>query len=491
MVISNRLPVRIEAGEDGGLQARPSSGGLVTALRPVLRRRGGSWTGWPGLCDASAADLQNCMTDAEERFRLRAVPLTSRERDRYYLGFSNQALWPLFHGFPSRMEYRTEEWEEYRDVNWKFASLMEHVRNGDALWVQDYHLILLGQALRYRGYTQRMGFFLHTPFPTPETLLQLPCHREILRGLLHYDALGFQTERDRRNFHQAVDFVSDFGSLRRKDDRWALEPITGTHPISVDFDEWSVGATAGAVTRRVSEIRQSLGSASTLLLGVDRLDYSKGIPAKLRGLREALRRYPDLRRKVRLIQLLVPSRESIPAYQDEKALVQQLAGEVNEEFGDQEWEPVRLIHGEWDREELMAHYRAADVALVTSIRDGMNLVSKEFCACRVREPGSLVLSKFAGSANQLSEGAFLVDPRDPADVARGIHDAVASPVEEARARMGKMRTGVLEEDVHWWADSFLQAIEDVGPGRVRTLRQLTPRFSARVGRRLIPGNPAA
>ncbi|MFO8175819.1 MAG: trehalose-6-phosphate synthase [Longimicrobiales bacterium] len=486
MVISNRLPIRIVEGENGSREVRPSSGGLVTALRPVLGRRGGSWTGWPGICDASAEDLRELMTDAEEKFRLRSIPLTARERDEYYLGFSNQTLWPLFHGFPSKAEFDLGNWEAYRAVNWKFATLLDKPQNGDAIWVQDYHLLLLGRALRYQGYRQRIGFFLHTPFPNPEILLQLPCHREIMKGLLHYDSLGFQTERDRRNFHEVLEIVSDFGPLKGSNDPYVMDPLTGAHPISVDFDEWSGKAASGSVTQRVSEIRKSLGNVSTLILGVDRLDYSKGIPAKLGGMRRALSRFPELRGNVQLIQLLVPSREGIPAYQDEKSRIDRMAEWVNREFGNSEWKPVRLIHGEWDREELMAHYRAADLALVTSLRDGMNLVSKEFCACRVREPGSLVLSKFAGSANQFAAGAHLVDPHDPEDVARGIHDAINAPLQETRERMEKMRTSVLEEDVHWWADSFLQAIEEVGPGRAKPSRQLTRGFSMGTGRRLTP-----
>ena len=473
MVVSNRLPVRLVEREDGTEEVRASSGGLVTALRPVLNRRGGSWTGWPGTCGRSWQTLQQLVDQADARFDLMPVPLTIRERDDYYLGFSNQALWPLFHGFPSKVEFRPEQWSAYQAVNWKFGRLLAPGRRKDSIWIQDYHLMLMAQALRLQGCRLRLGFFLHTPFPSPDVLQELPTHKEILQGLLHFDALGFQTERDRHNFQEALDRIP-LKAVRpdRSGRLGSAVPSAASRPISVDFDEWSEAAASSAVTRRVREIRESLDPVTHLLLGVDRLDYTKGIPAKLRGLRKALRDDPELRGKVKLIQLVVPSREGIPAYQEEKARIDKLFSGINEELGTEDWQPVQLIHGEWDREELMAHYRAADVALVTPIRDGMNLVSKEFCAARVQEPGSLVLSKHAGAANQLGGGAVLVEPQDDEDVARGIRIVVGFTLREARERMAKMRRSVLEEDVHWWAESSLRAMEEVGLKRTRTPREV-------------------
>ena len=458
MVISNRLPVSIAKGEDGNPVARPSSGGLVTALRPVLARRGGSWMGWAGICDHPKEELQGLLPNGEEEFRLRAIPLSAQERDEYYLGFSNQVLWPLFHDFPSLTDFQPQHWDRFRSVNRKFAAHLNKAGSGGSLWVHDYHLLLLGKALRLQGYDQITGFFLHTPFPPPDVLSELRCHKEILEGLLSYDLVSFQTERDRRNFQNSVSDLME--PSRQGGSRVARrpKPVIASHPISVDFDEWSKGAAEGRVTERVREIRESLGDVSHLLLGVDRLDYTKGVPAKLRGLREALHRYPELRGNVRLVQLLIPSREGIPAYQHEKALIERLAGEVNAEFRCPGWEPVKLIHGEWDRNELMAHYRAADVALVTSLRDGMNLVAKEFCASRVEEPGSLILSKRAGAASQLSAGAYLVDPEDEEELAQALRKAISAPLGETRYRMEKMRRNVMEEDVHWWAESFLQTL---------------------------------
>jgi alpha,alpha-trehalose-phosphate synthase [UDP-forming] len=491
MVVSNRLPVSIAKGEDGNPESRPSSGGLVTALRPVLARRGGSWTGWAGICDHPEEELQDLLPNGEEKFRLRAIPLSTRERNEYYLGFSNQTLWPLLHGFSSLTEFQPDHWERYRSVNWKFATYLDRARNGDSLWVHDYHLLLLGKALRLQGHNPTTGFFLHTPFPSPGVLSDLPCHQEILEGLLHYDFVSFQTERDQRNFLDCVSELTEPSRQTRRRGPGRCNPVVAFHPISVDFHEWSTGAAKRAVTERVREIRKSLGGVSHLLLGVDRLDYSKGIPAKLRGLREALRRYPELRGDTRLVQLLVPSRGGIPAYQREKALIERLAREVNEEFGHPGWEPVHLIHGEWDRDELMAHYRAADVALVTSLRDGMNLVAKEYCASRVQEPGKLVLSKHAGAASQLSEGAYVVDPEDEKALAEAIHRAINAPLQEARERMEKMRRNVLEEDVHWWADSFLQTIGELRPRRTEPLRPLLGGAFSKRRRQPSPGRIAA
>ncbi len=467
VVVSNRLPVRLSRGEEGGWTVRPSSGGLVTALHPVLTRRGGSWAGWPGVSADITDEVLHVVAQAGGAFDLRAVPLTAEERDRYYLGFSNRVLWPLFHGFPSLVELDPRDWETYQQVNGKFADVLAHAGPSDSIWVQDYHLMLLGRALRSRGYRQSMGFFLHIPFPRPKVLRTLPQYREILRGLLSYDFVGFQTGRDHENYLAALEAERMEGRLRRgpravlASESWPrpLDPLSLPLPISIDFDEWSSKALETGVTSRVADIRRSLGHAETLILGVDRLDYTKGIPHKLRGLRRALGRFPELRGKVTLIQLVVPSREGIPTYQDQKRRIEELVEEINGEFGRADWQPVRYIYGEWDRDEITAHYRAADVALVTPLRDGMNLVSKEYCASRVREAGALILSRRAGAAGQLQRGAILVDPKDPDEVAQALRRAMSLPFAERRNRMASMRRNVMEEDVHWWADSFVRGLD--------------------------------
>lgn len=485
VVVSNRLPVRIKKGENGEWRVRPSSGGLVTALHPVLSRRGGSWTGWSGTCGHPPEELARVLENADPAFKLRTVPLTVEERDRYYLGFSNRVLWPLFHGFSSLVEFRRKDWEAYVAVNWKFADTLARGRPTDAIWVQDYHLMLLGMALRLQGYAQRMGFFLHIPFPSPKAFHELPTHREILQGLLHYDFLGFQTGRDRENFLATLQAMppGELGQVHGRRGSSRPRPVSRHLPISIDFDEWSSRALKARVTARVAEIRKSMGTSTFLLLGVDRLDYSKGIPAKLEGLKHALGRFPELRDKVTLVQLVVPSREGIPAYREQKRRIEALVEEVNSTFGHAGWTPIRYVYGEWEREELTAHYRAADAALISPIRDGMNLVSKEYCASRVREAGALILSRGAGAVGQLGEGALLVDPGDPDEVARAIARATTLPLEERRNRMGLMRKSVMEEDVHWWADAFLGELDAVRAAHPPLSLQLGKRRAFRTGTR--------
>lgn len=475
LVVSNRLPiVLVRAPEERGWRVRPAAGGLVTAMEPVLRRHRGVWIGWPGV-PSDALDIAG-PREGEDTVRralagnaliLGPVSLTRTEVERFYHGFSNRTLWPLLHGLPARCEHRAEWREAYGAVNRRFAGAVATTcRPDDFVWVHDYHLLEVGRELRAAGVSNRTAFFLHTPFPPPHLLAALPGHRQLLTGLLAYDFVGFQTARDRRNYAEAAGLAEiPWARSRwvgaRADEHEAGVPSarSGVFPISIDYDAFADGARRPTVAARAAEIRRQAGGG-TLLLGVDRLDYTKAVAERLRGFREALRRHPELRGGVTLLQLVVPSREEIPEYRDTRREIEDLVDGIRAEFGrhgEGGWTPVRYEYGSWDRPELLAHYRAADVALVTPLRDGMNLVAKEFCAARGGRRGVLVLSAFAGAAEELGEAALVVDPRSPRDVAEAIHRACTMPAEERRRRSAVARARIEAWDVHRWAGEFLRA----------------------------------
>lgn len=472
VVASNRLPVVLSKESSGDWHLERGSGGLVTALEPLLRERGGVWVGWPGIheeaIDGLEEVLQNVTQDHE--YRVRGVHLTAREENDFYLGFSNQIVWPLFHDFQTQCNFRPRFWEAYQTVNRKFAeALADEVQEGDFVWVHDYHLMEVAQELRERGIHENCAFFLHIPFPPLDLFVKLPWRFTILRSLLRFDLVGFQSARDRDNFLHCLRALVPGAELEgegrvvtaRFDGR---EVRIGVFPVSVHFQEFAGVAGGGEVSRRVAELR-SRHQDRSLILGVDRLDYSKGIPHKLEGFRAALRRYPELRGRVTLVQLVVPSREDIPEYHRMKQEIERLVGEIQGEFTRPGWVPIHYQYGRWDRPELLAHYRASRIALVTPLKDGMNLVAKEFCACSLEGDGVLVLSEYAGATAQLQDDAILVNPYDSEEVAQGIHAAFTMPDQERRGRMQRLRQRVRDQDIFWWADTFLRAAEgeDLGP----------------------------
>ncbi|HZD04463.1 MAG TPA: trehalose-6-phosphate synthase, partial [Longimicrobiales bacterium] len=397
----------------GKWRREPGAGGLVSALEPVLRRKGGTWVGWPGVLEGEVRDLQAALEGgADPGYRLVPVSLTDTERRDFYRGFANEILWPLCHGLPSRCNFEARYWQVYRRVNRKFAEAIGGAADGeDLLWIHDYHLMAAAEELREAGLRNAMGFFLHIPFPPPDIFEHLPWADEVLESLLHYDVVGLQTDRDRENLLSCVRVLRDVdaavaddgsnGTVTLHDGRRTRVCV---HPISIDNDVFAGGALRREIEMESDALRSEIGT-ERILLGVDRLDYTKGIPEKLLGLERALERYPDLLGRVTLVQLVIPSREMIPEYERMKDRVERLVGRINGRFTDRGWAPVLYRFGTWDQERLLAFYRAADVALVTPLRDGMNLVSKEFCAASVDGRGVLILSCFAGSADELRDGA--------------------------------------------------------------------------------------
>ncbi|MFW5955563.1 MAG: alpha,alpha-trehalose-phosphate synthase (UDP-forming) [Rhodothermales bacterium] len=464
IIVSNRLPVSMSRDEGGRWQVTPSSGSLVTAMTPVLKRRGGLWIGWPDAEGARPGELREPLDRLAEQtgYQFDTVRLTEEERDGYYLGFSNEVLWPLFHDLQSRANFETEYWEAYQRVNRKFADLVyERTDEDDVVWVHDYHLMLVASKMRTLGMKGRIEFFLHTPFPPVDIFAKLPWRSEVLKSLLAYDATGFQTDRDRENYLQCVrHFVPEAeisGSGRVQSVRIeGHEGRIGSFPIAIDAGHFiELAGTPSVVDERNRLFKQF--EDKHVILGVDRLDYTKGIPHRLHAYRQALTKYPELQGNVRLVQLVVPSRDIIPDYADLKTEIDQLVGAINGAFAWPGWVPVHYLFRGLPQDELVALYRAAHTMLVTPLKDGMNLVAKEYCATNLDEDGCLILSEFAGAAPQLQSGAVVVNPYDTDGLAEAIYRAYSMDKSERQQRMAMMRMNVMEEDIFWWVESFLKA----------------------------------
>lgn len=484
-VVSNRLPVVVHQDAEG-VGLAPASGGLVQAMSPILSDRGGTWVGWPG-CALDARDFRAPLEAfaAEHGYGLEPVELSEAEIDGYYAGFANAVIWPLFHGFTEPCDFRPEFWERYLDVNCKFALRLARSRDvGRHVWVHDYHLMHVGKMLRTAKLDlERLGFFLHIPFPAIDMLRRLPWMHRIVDALLAYDLIGFQTPQDLHNFLGCVEHcrpgcqvqrgrtgaVLDLGHRRLRAEAF---------PIGTDFDDFSTRAGSEAVAQRAESLQRDLGPYD-ILLGIDRLDYTKGLIHRLEALETALERYPSLRERIVLYQLVVPSREQVGAYAELKDELERTIGRICGRFSTRKWTPIRYRYGRVDKVELGAMYRAARVALVTPLRDGMNLVAKEYVASQVDATGVLVLSEFAGAAGQLADGALLTNPYDAQATADTIRQAVEMPQAERASRMARLRETVRETDVYWWAERFLSRLEQplVKRGTVEPLRH-TPSSDA-------------
>jgi alpha,alpha-trehalose-phosphate synthase [UDP-forming] len=462
VIASNRLPVAPIIRDMGQWQIQPSPGGLVTALAPILRERGGLWIGWPGML--AKGDLNELLATASRDYgyTLEPVSLTEEEINQYYFGFSNEIIWPLFHDLQTRCNFNPAYWNAYQAVNHKFAQVIaENAGTGDYIWVHDYHLMLVAKELRSMGVKNKIGFFLHTPFPPLDMYVKLPWRMQILSALLEYDVVGFQTRRDRNNFVYCIEtMIKGFHIDARKKVSTIMTPkreiSIGSFPISIDFKDFARRAASADVTQAARQLREAIPNQQ-IVLSVDRLDYSKGIPEKLKAFRNALERFDDLRGKINLIQIAVPSREDILQYQALKTEIEGLISEINGRFSQSGWTPVHYMSRSLERTDLLAYYRAADIALITSLKDGMNLVAKEYCAANVDKSGILILSEFAGAAMQLRGDALLVNPYDIEGVAEAIYQAYGMDKDERRWRMQRLRKSVARRDVFWWVRSFLHA----------------------------------
>ena len=478
IVVSNRLPFALDSSGDDLWTVTPAVGGLVSAVEPVLRERGGTWIGWPGIAgEIPNEPLAKATRDAG--YNVVPVALSETERDEFYYGYSNEVIWPLFHDLQNFCNFEPAYWQAYKQVNERYAdAIIRNARPKDFIWVHDYHLMYVAQTLRERNAPQQLSaltFFLHIPFPPYDIFAKLPQQRRLLRALLQFDLLGFQTRRDVRNFLQCVRRVMPDAKVLSRSDTHVIgfekrEIRVGHFPIGIDFDSFENGAKSEAVARRSQQLRANFPDCQ-LMLGSDRLDYSKGIPERLRAFRDALDRYPELRGRVVLIQIVVPSRVEIPRYHEFKGRIDRLVGNINGRFSTSTWIPVQYHFRGLDREELLAHYRACDIAFITPLKDGMNLVAKEYCACRSDENGTLILSQFAGAAEQLKHDALLVNPYDVEQMADTIVNAFRMTPAARAARMKRMRRMIRKENVFWWVDSFLKAGATLGNPSSQALKK--------------------
>ncbi len=466
VVVANRLPVDMERLPDGSTTWKRSPGGLVTALEPLLRRRRGAWIGWPGVIDADEEPI------VEDGLRLYPVRLSAEDVAEYYEGFSNATLWPLYHDVIVKPIYHRQWWDRYVDVNRRFAEATSHAAaHGATVWVQDYQLQLVPNMLRMLRPDLTIGFFLHIPFPPVELFMQMPWRTEITEGLLGADLVGFHLPGGAQNFlflsrrlvgantsRASIGVRSRFGEVHV-----GFRTVkVGAFPISIDSTELDQKARNRSIRRRAREIRAELGNPRKILLGVDRLDYTKGIDVRLQAFSELLAEGRAKGDDTVLVQLATPSRERVDSYRILRGDIERQVGHINGEYGEVGHPVVHYLHRTVPRDELIAFFVASDVMLVTPLRDGMNLVAKEYVACRSDLGGALVLSEFTGAAAELRQ-AYLTNPHDLEGVKDAIEAAINQSPEEGRRRMRALRRQVLVHNVDRWARSFLDALADARP----------------------------
>lgn len=447
ILVSNRLPVTVKRTQ-GAIERVRSSGGLVSAFEPVLEDRGGLWVGWPGT------ELRDdeTLTDPDDPFEIVPVHIPRGEVRGYYNGFSNRTLWPVFHTLPGDATFHEREWAAYERANQRFADVVAR-RAGDdaAVVVNDYHLMLLPEMLAERCRRDvAVAFFLHIPFPPYDVFRVLPWARRLLRGVLAADLVAFHTQNYVRNFLDCVARLTEF-DVRPRSGTVEVDGRTirvASLPIGIDFRHYESLARSAPERSHASE---------RIVLGVDRLDYTKGIPQRLHAFARLLENHPDHRGRVAMVQLAVPSRAEVKEYRELKRQIDELVGRINGRFATERWTPIRYLYRAVSQERLAAMYRDADVAFVTPLRDGMNLVAKEYVACQVGDPGVLVLSHMAGAAETMRE-ALRVNPYNVEDSAGKLHLALTMPRSERAHRMERLRARERRMNVHVWARRLLRRL---------------------------------
>lgn len=462
VAVSNRVALPDRRGD--------AQGGLATGLLSAMRRHGGLWFGWNGKLSEESTGPPEVLQ--EEGVSFATVPLTEREFERYYLGCANSMLWPLCHSRLNLLRYRENDYRCYQEVNRRFArQLMPLLEPDDLVWVHDYHFLPLGRELRAAGVRQPIGFFLHIPFPFPDTLRAMPDYAALLRSMLDYDVVGLQTPLDVEAFLTSARECCPGARIRGDHIEFDGRRIrVQAFPIGIDVDSVARMARKGREGVHGRRLESSLTGRS-LIIGVDRLDYSKGLPERFRAYGRALETERDLRRKVVLLQIAPLSRTEVAEYDDLRREINAIAGDIHARFAEYDWLPLRYMTRGFPRPTIMGFLSLARLGLVTPMRDGMNLVAKEYCAAQSPEdPGALVLSSLAGAALQLKD-ALIVNPYDVDGIAAAIVRGMAMPLEERRARHERMLTSLRSSDVHRWVADFTGALQETGARRLHDSRR--------------------
>ncbi len=449
VVVSNRVPP-INKDE-------ASAGGLATGLRGSFNKTSGVWLGWSGEIAATSQGQPKIRQAGGVTYA--TFGLTRQDYEEYYNGFANRILWPLFHYHLDLTEFRPQYFAAYLRGNALFAKmLVPLLKPNDIVWIHDYHLIPLGEKLRCMGITQPLGFFLHTPFPAPEIMVTLPDHRSLLRSLFAYDVVGFQTKSDLRAFcdyivHEAKGEILDNGRVQAFD----ASVRVGVFPISIDTAQIARLAKAAASSQPTQRLKKSLLDRG-LIIGVDRLDYSKGLVERFEAFERLIKTYPENRGRITLMQIAPSSRSEVPEYLEIRRLLQETAGSINSRLAELDWVPIRYLNRRFNRRTLCGFFRVSRIGLVTPLRDGMNLVAKEFVAAQTpNNPGVLVLSRFAGAAQEL-DAALVVNPYDIEEVSKALQRAIEMPLAERRERWKAMMSVLRRNDVEAWRRSFIRAL---------------------------------
>ena len=455
VVVSNRVPSADELAP--AQEGAAVVGGLVSAVKTLMLRQQGLWMGWSGRITTRRRADPPTIELSGGPVELATIDLSSDEHNLYYLGFSNRTLWPLFHTFPERTDIRHETYRSYQRVNQRFAEALYPLLSPDDLvWVHDYQMILVGAYLRRLGWKGKIGFFLHIPFPSPDVFEILPWASELLDGLLEYDLIGFHTQRYRQNF---VDVMDREVAGKWNDPHYVVGDRSvkvGNFPIGIEPDVFHDAAMA-STTNVVSELSLPREPDHKIVVGVDRLDYTKGIPERLRAFERMLDRHANMRGKVTLVQITQPSRSRLREYIEEREKVERLVGQVNGRYSEAGWVPIRYLYRVFSQRQLARFYHDSNVGMVTPLRDGMNLIAKEYIAAQGDDPGVLVLSKFAGAAVELTE-ASVVNPYDTDGTAEQLYQALRMPRGERVRRWRSQMDAVLTNTARSWGESFYQEL---------------------------------
>ncbi|MGL1885037.1 MAG: bifunctional alpha,alpha-trehalose-phosphate synthase (UDP-forming)/trehalose-phosphatase [Reichenbachiella sp.] len=458
IIVSNRLPVRVVKEKDQ-LNFQTTEGGLATGLGSVYKNGNNQWIGWPGAT-LQNEDEENRTLEELQGQNMYPVFLTDEDLELYYEGFSNETLWPNFHYFNQYSIFREDTWLSYKEVNAKFAkAILSQANDGDTIWVHDYQLLLVPELLRKEKPDLKIGFFLHIPFPSYESFRLLPWRRELLLGMLGADFLGFHTYDDTRHFLSSVSRLAGIGNDNSIINYKGRQIMADALPMGIDYDKYQMTATLPETLEKEVQYRTAIG-ASKMMLSIDRLDYSKGIPERLKAFEQFLEQYPQYTEKVSLVMIVVPSRYQVGKYVELKEEVDLLVGRINGQYGRLSWTPVHYFYRSYPLHALSAFYRMADVGMVSPMRDGMNLVAKEFIASKLDKKGVLILSEMAGASKELSE-AILVNPNNQNQMVEAMRDALEMPEEEQKARMRQMQATLKRYNIYNWVDLFMSRLDHV------------------------------